>query len=248
MRYDEFVEAVGQRAGIEQQRAAEASRAVVQALAEQVGQQRMHGLADQLPRGLRPRVEASAAAPGQPLREFYTRVGELEGRDPAQPDRHVRAVFATLHDATTGGQLREVVGQLPVEYQELLPSEAAPVSAEGFLAAVQQRGQLASAHEAAVVTRLILGALAERISAGQARDLAAAVPGELRPHIESGREARAFSLEDVLERLMHAQQVHREVAMRYVRAVLRTLREHVPEREIADTRAQLPSEFAELFD
>lgn len=248
MQYREFVEAVGKRAGVEDQRAEGASKAVVHALVEQVGQERAHGLVDQLPRGMHPDVAAGTVAPTRSLGEFYRRIGELEGRDPAEPDRHVRAVFATLNDAVTGGQLREVVGQLPAEYHELLPGEAEPVSAEGFLAAVQQRGQLPSVHETAAVTRIILSAVAERISAGQSRDLAAALPGELRPHVESSQDAKIFGVEDLFERVTHAQQVDRGVAARYVRAVLRTLRDHVPEREIDDTRAQLPADFAELFD
>lgn len=248
MRYGEFVETVGQRAGIEQQRAEAASKAVIRALTEQVGAQRAHGLVDQLPQDLQPKVEASTVAPTRPVSEFYDRVSELEGRDPAEPDRHVQAVLATLDDATTGGQLREVVGQLPAEYQDLLPTGLGPVSGEAFLASVQQRGQLPSGHEAAAVTRIVFSTLAERISAGQARDLAAALPGELRPHLESSGGPRVFELEDLLERITHGQQVNREVAARYIRAVLRTLREHAPDQEIADTRAQLPSDFAQMFD
>lgn len=248
MRYGEFVETVGQRAGVEQQRAEAASKAVIQALTEQVGPQRAHGLVDQLPQALQPKVGASTAAPTRPVSAFYDRVSELEGRDPAEPNRHVQAVFATLDDATTGGQLREVIGQLPAEYQDLLPSEVGPVSAEDFLASVRQRGQLPSAHEAAAVTRITLSAIAERISAGQARDLATALPGELRPHLETGKGPRAFELDDLLERVIHGQQVDRQVAARYIRAVLRTLREHAPDREVSDTRAQLPSDFAEMFD
>lgn len=102
MKYREFVETVGRRAGVEQQHAEAASKAVVQALIEQVSPQRAHGLVDQLPRGLHPDVEEGTAAPARSLGEFYHRVGDLEGPDGADRDRDAKAVLDARQPSPAG--------------------------------------------------------------------------------------------------------------------------------------------------
>lgn len=248
MRDEDFAETVGQRAGIDNDRARTVSRAVVQALTEQVDADMARSLLDQLPRGLRSATTVSDAPKPLPLNEFRDRVSDIAGTDAFDVDRHVHAVVTTLRDAVTGGQVDEIVARLPDVYRDFLPAEAAPVRADAFWGRVREDAELPSRRDAEIATRVTLVTLADRLSKGQAYDLATALPAELRPLLKSGSPAsEAFDLEGFLDRLAGQQQVDRETARRQARAVLRTVREHVPADEVGDTFAQLPRPLAELF-
>jgi uncharacterized protein (DUF2267 family) len=102
-----------------------ASRAVLQALAEQVGGDRFdlfERLASQLPGDLQAALLAGKAA-GQPLQldAFYQRVSDLAGVPPAEAEGHARVVVATIQEEVVGTPLDELFARLPQEYRSLLP-------------------------------------------------------------------------------------------------------------------------------
>jgi uncharacterized protein (DUF2267 family) len=228
------------------------SRAVLQALAEQVEGDPLDlfdRLASQLPGDLQTALWARETA-GQPLEldAFYQRVSDLAGIPPEQAEGEARAVVAALQAEVVGAPLEELFARLPQEYRGLLPEQPHPGESGDFLRRVQHLGELSSREEAETVTRLTLSALGERISGGQAADLAAALPGELRPCLERTAEpAQAFGIEEFLHRIAGPQQTDPQTARRQAKAVLRTLREYTPDKEIADTVAQLPPELASLL-
>jgi uncharacterized protein (DUF2267 family) len=273
MQYEQFVAEVSRRAGTGTVHAEAASQAVVQALAEQTGSDAIAPLAAQLPRELRDAAQAPRAEiVPDPVDGFIERVTELEGiaeledadeledtdelesvtelEIVGQPEaeRDARAVIAVLKEAITGTQLEELFARLPAGYQELLPEGAHPVKADDFFDRVQRYGHLASRAEAEIAVRLTLSALGDRITQGQAIDLATPLPAEIRPYLKStSPQPQPFRAEEFLQRISVPQQASPEIARRQVRAVLRALREYVPEREISDTIDQLPSELAALF-
>ncbi|SCF18767.1 Uncharacterized conserved protein, DUF2267 family [Micromonospora purpureochromogenes] len=115
-----------------------------------------------------------------------------------------------------------------------------------FIQAVASRpGVLPS--QAEPVTRATLEALAERISGGQARDLASQLPEELRVYVSAPHDNPIpFGLAEFFERIQARAAVDLQAATDGARAVLDTLRAAVSEKEYGDFVAQLPKEFWQL--
>jgi uncharacterized protein (DUF2267 family) len=104
------------------------------------------------------------------------------------------------------------------------------------------------AEEAARATRATLETLAERITGGEARDIAAQLPAELRPFLEGSEAAEPFDVEEFLRRVAERDGMPVPTAARHVRAVFTALGRAVDRKELADMIAQLPKDFRELLD
>jgi uncharacterized protein (DUF2267 family) len=122
------------------------------------------------------------------------------------------------------------------------------VEYDEFVDRVAQRAEV-DRENAEKLTLATLQVLADRISGGQAEDLAAQLPDELaRPLREAPEKpAEKFSYEGFalrVRRLVPDLPEGKTVAG--IRAVLETLRDAVPDKEFQDTLAQLPREFREL--
>jgi uncharacterized protein (DUF2267 family) len=90
--------------------------------------------------------------------------------------------------------------------------------------------------------------LADRISGGEAEDLAERVPDPLRPYlIKLTEPAVPFSYDEFMNRVVEYAAVDRPTAERGVAAVLSVLHETVGHKEFTDAMAQLPREFGDLL-
>jgi uncharacterized protein (DUF2267 family) len=117
-----------------------------------------------------------------------------------------------------------------------------------FIESVQKRATV-SEDEAERLTRATMTVLADRITGGEAEDLAAQLPRGVRDYLVSRREeAEKFDLEEFIRRVSERAGVDVETATRGVRAVLSTVRRAVTSGEFEDVLAQLPKEFAEFID
>jgi uncharacterized protein (DUF2267 family) len=117
---------------------------------------------------------------------------------------------------------------------------------EEFIAQVAQNAEL-SEEDAATLTRATLSTLAERISGGEARDLAAQLPAPLKTALISAHEnAEAFSVKEFVERTAERADTDPNVAEVAIDAVLATLRDAVTPGEFDDVRSQLPADFHRL--
>jgi uncharacterized protein (DUF2267 family) len=117
---------------------------------------------------------------------------------------------------------------------------------EEFIAQVAQNAGL-SEEDAATLTRATLATLAERITGGEARDLAAQLPLPLQNALISADEnAEAFSYEEFVERTAQRAGTDRGVAEVAIAAVFATLRDAVTPGEFDDVLSQLPAEFHRL--
>ncbi|SCL31670.1 Uncharacterized conserved protein, DUF2267 family [Micromonospora rhizosphaerae] len=115
-----------------------------------------------------------------------------------------------------------------------------------FIQSVASR-PMASPAPAEPITRATLQTLAERISGGQARDLASQLPEELRGCVAKRTEnAEPFGLADFLERVQARAGVDLQSATDGARAVLDTLRESISAKEYGDFVDQLPKDFWQL--
>jgi uncharacterized protein (DUF2267 family) len=96
---------------------------------------------------------------------------------------------------------------------------------------------------AEAVTEATLRTLAQRISGGEAADLAARMPERLRPYlIKASEPAESFSTEEFIRRVADSAAVDRDAAERGVSAVLQAMRDVVGYKEFTDMMSQLPKD------
>ncbi|MGC1215436.1 MAG: DUF2267 domain-containing protein [Micromonospora sp.] len=122
---------------------------------------------------------------------------------------------------------------------------------EDFINAVALRAKV-STDQAAMLTRATLENLADRISAGQAENLAYQLPdglaGYLRRPLRREHATSSAGLDEFMRRVADRPDIDRALAGTAVRAVLTTLREAVTRDLFEDTVAQLPGEFRQVIE
>jgi uncharacterized protein (DUF2267 family) len=120
----EFLRRVADRAGLDQKQALAVIEATLETLAERIVGGEVDDLAKQLPREFRPALERGRERSGglgraMSLDEFLTLVAERAGLPLDQARTGAGAVLATIHDAVTDKEFRDLVSQLPRSYVEL---------------------------------------------------------------------------------------------------------------------------------
>ncbi|MBB4938114.1 uncharacterized protein (DUF2267 family) [Streptosporangium album] len=116
-----------------------------------------------------------------------------------------------------------------------------------FVQAVMERTGL-SREEAADLTRATLATLGDRLSAGEARHLAAELPDSLRESLSIQGGSERFGLHDTVMRVRKRTGLTVPEATGGVRAVLTTLRDAVPGEVFDHVMSQLPGEFREMAE
>ncbi|HEY4603381.1 MAG TPA: DUF2267 domain-containing protein [Blastococcus sp.] len=97
------------------------------------------------------------------------------------------------------------------------------------------------------VEHATLRTLADRISGGEAQDLASQLPSRLQADLRPAREeAEAFGVDEFVRRVAQRSDVDPEEARTGAAAVLTTVREAVTPGEFDDVLSQLPQEYREL--
>jgi uncharacterized protein (DUF2267 family) len=121
VKFQDFIRNVGERAGIADRFEAEkTSVVVVQALCDRLTGKEAIDLLAQLPGMFREMIIVSPAALPISIDDFVGRVAEELGIPPDDARSRIRAVFATLREAVTPGEFRDVLEQLDPEYADLL--------------------------------------------------------------------------------------------------------------------------------
>jgi uncharacterized protein (DUF2267 family) len=104
-----------------------------------------------------------------------------------------------------------------------------------------------STQQAETLTKAVLSALADRLTGGEADDIASQLPkGIKEAMLPTTPEAEPFGLSEFIERVARRAGVTGEQAEVGARAVMTTLREAITEGEFKDMMAQLPKEFEQL--
>lgn len=113
---------------------------------------------------------------------------------------------------------------------------------DAFLAKAAERAGV-SLDVAETLTRATFEVLADRISGGEAQDLAEPLPEPLKSWLRTDEEiAKGYGADSLVRRVADRADVPRELAEAGIRAVLATLREAVGEQEFRNATAQLPRE------
>jgi uncharacterized protein (DUF2267 family) len=118
---------------------------------------------------------------------------------------------------------------------------------ERFITTIEQRAGI-SWDEAERAARATLQTLGERISSGQARQLAEDLPPQIRMWLaEAGENAQDFDVAEFLRRVAAREGVDPETAEEHAKAVFIALARLVRGEEIANLAAQLPNEYKRLL-
>lgn len=96
-------------------------------------------------------------------------------------------------------------------------------------------------------TEATLETLAERISKGEARDLAMQLPPEIAPWIATDSDGDRFDVDEFLRRVAEREGVDLDVAEDHAKAVLTALGAAAGPEELADLLSELPREFSPLL-
>lgn len=121
MKYDQFLHAVEEGTGVGSREEAERTAvAVLQALRDRLTWDEAHDLLAQLPAKLKTAVIVSPSAIPRTRDEFLELVAADLGAPLERAGDRVRAVFATIREAVTPGEFRDVLEQLDPEYADLL--------------------------------------------------------------------------------------------------------------------------------
>jgi uncharacterized protein (DUF2267 family) len=119
-----------------------------------------------------------------------------------------------------------------------------------FVKAVRERTDLESDEEAEQTAFIVLNALAERISSGEAGDLYAQLPDPLKTrllaHLPTDDAARRLSADDYVRRVASALNVDEETAEQRIRAVFDVVRKAVTQGEFEDVLSQLDRSYRGL--
>lgn len=117
-----------------------------------------------------------------------------------------------------------------------------------FVGEVQNRARLPSRGDTVRAIRATLETLAERISSGEADDLAAQLPQELGAFLREADTTERFSVDDFFLRVAAKETADLPDAAHHARAVIAVLQEAVTTGELDDIRAQLPENYRPLFE
>jgi uncharacterized protein (DUF2267 family) len=119
MEYREFVRNVQDRTQLERDQATKAVQATLQTLAERITKQEAADLAAQLPQELKSPLREQGVLQKYDLQGFLKRISEREGCSEQEALEHARAVFQTLCEAVSHGEMTDVMSQLPKDFQKM---------------------------------------------------------------------------------------------------------------------------------
>lgn len=244
----EFVELV-QRAGgpTAEEHAAEVAEAALQELGRNISQGEATDLAEPLPTRFAMAlvdVDQRRSTPEE-LTEFLENVS-AEVTLPGEGRTMLRGVFAAVSEYAGAEEVENAAAQLPPEYGAIIEPGEVPVT-ETFVDTVEAVTDIDAAAEAAEATLRVLG---QRLTAGEAEDLATYLRGDAESWLVEHATATAeeFPPERFVSKVAREADVSEDRAEEYVEGVTDALGKEVPNREIDRAIAQLPDEYAGLFN
>jgi uncharacterized protein (DUF2267 family) len=113
---------------------------------------------------------------------------------------------------------------------------------DAFIDAVMQ-GAGIDRGDAEHAVRATLTTLAERISAGEARDLAALLPPQLAPWLNVDTRSERFDVDEFLRRIAERSGADEDAALQRARSVFAVLAQTIAPSELDDVASELPRDF-----
>ncbi len=116
-----------------------------------------------------------------------------------------------------------------------------------FVERVQAMIGAKSTEEALRATRATLEVLGERLTPGEADDLAAQLPEGIKESVTFAPAGQGFDFDEFFRRIAEREGVDYSTAIDHARAVTVVLMEAVSPGEIDDVKRQLPEQYMPLF-
>lgn len=119
-----------------------------------------------------------------------------------------------------------------------------------FISQVCKRANIDSREAAERVVAATLETLGQRLAGGEPKDLASQLPPEIAKFLQQSDagSGETFSMDEFFWRVSQREGVDLTEATFHARVILALLSESVTMGEIQNVQAQLPTDFAKLFD
>lgn len=246
----EFYEAVRRRGGLESDDEAEAAtEAVLATLSERVTDGAAADVAGALPDAVADPLANAGEAEAFGRREFLARVADRADESLDAARRRARAVLAAVDDAAPEEDVAALREQLPDSFATVFePGER--FTDESFAGAVADAAGDLDAEAARDTATATLRTLGERLSAGEASDLATYLPPSFADPLVAAapQEPPSFPVEEFVSRIADRTETDEETAASRAGAVLGVVARAAGETEVRDVLSQLPDEYLTLFD
>lgn len=121
MQFDDFITRVQEQARFDsREESIQLTRAVLETLGERLDRKVRNGLEAQLPNELKEFLLARAEHGDlYDVHEFYNRVGARANLTYGDATERTRQVISVLREAIPGGEIEDILEDLPAEYREL---------------------------------------------------------------------------------------------------------------------------------
>jgi uncharacterized protein (DUF2267 family) len=126
MQFDEFITRVQEQAKLNtREESVGITKAVLETLGERLDRKVRNGLEAQLPNELKDFLLARAENTDRyDLPEFYNRVGARADLKYQDATERTRQVFSVLRQAVPGGEIEDILEDLPGQYKELFGDDS----------------------------------------------------------------------------------------------------------------------------
>ncbi|MET0494407.1 MAG: DUF2267 domain-containing protein [Actinoplanes sp.] len=252
MDYQTCLRIVREFLGTDQESAEQATRAVASVLGERIGADEARACAAHLPPEVAAWLHTAGGARSFDAEEFVRRVAERQGTSPDTAERHIIAVLGAISQALPEREYDHLIARLSKDYAPLLPKAAIgpTMSTRVFAGRVAERSGVDD-ESALRVAEAVLETLAERITAGEVRDLTARLPVALHGALKRGAAqadsaTRRMPPDEFVHRVEQRAGVGPDQARQCIRAVFATVREATRE-EFFDVTVQLPGGYRDLI-
>lgn len=247
----EFVESVFRSNEFESSEQAEAvTRSTLRNLGRNVTVGEARDIAERLPPDLSQElvdVERTRAEP-VPYEKFLEQVAEEADVPEETVEQYVQRVMVVLEDRIGETELENAAAQLPPSYDPLFEFEPAAIG-RPFVDFVTERTGFDPAVDAEQMVRAVLETLGERLSRGEAEDLANYLEGEAAEWLTeaSSSDPADFSAAEFVDRVTRRTEVSEATARASIQVVGDALAAVVPAEEIDSALEQLPAGFGSLL-
>ncbi|WP_430504871.1 DUF2267 domain-containing protein [Haloparvum sp. PAK95] len=179
--------------------------------------------------------------------EFIDHLASEAGIDADEAERRVRAVAAALARVVGEPELDDALAQLPPEYDRAFQT-GGKLSEESFAEAVADVTDL-SEPEAETAAAATLRTLGERVSRGEAEDVAEFLrePADEWLVEEAAADPGSFDGDEFVRRVAVRADVDEQTAREYADAASDALAGIVPTRALDRMNEQLPDEYGEFL-
>jgi uncharacterized protein (DUF2267 family) len=124
MRYDEFIERVLEKSGLDSRgRAIDFTKATLETLGERLDRTVRRGVASQLPDELKELLLSRGDNDIYEVQEFYRRIGARADTNYNDAAKRAKTVIGVLQEAISAGEVQDMIESLPEQYAKLFDGD-----------------------------------------------------------------------------------------------------------------------------